>query len=73
MDQIIITNCDLGKKVSYEYNAFIEESGIDISDMKNPFADARIMITFLKWLENWKINIDKTRIHTALHDSNLLE
>lgn len=53
-DQIILTNCELGKKIFDEYNNFIEESEscIDISDMKNPFADMQIIKAFLDRLKN---------------------
>lgn len=51
-DQIILTNCELGKKIFDEYNNFIEESGIDISDMKNPFANMQIINAFLDRLKN---------------------
>lgn len=51
-DQIILTNCELGRKISGKYNNFIEESGIDISNMKNPFADMQIIKAFLDWLKN---------------------
>lgn len=52
IDQIILTNCELGKKVSDEYNTFIEESNIDIRNMVNPFANVEIMNVFLDWLKN---------------------
>ncbi len=52
VDQIILLNCELGKKISDKYNLFIEESCIDVSNMANPFADIQLITDFLYWLKN---------------------
>lgn len=48
---VILTDCELSKKIYNEYNTFIEESNIDICDIINPFANIEIMKIFLDWLK----------------------